>query len=223
MKPFSGIRARAAQRHGGEARLMADLPEVSTADALAAIPDDRWLAGMTKRVFQSGFSWQIIEDRWPGFERAFDGFRPGRVALYGPDDMERLLADTGIVRNGQNIKATVANAVFVADLATEHGSAAQFFAHWPDDDFVGLLEVLKKRGSRLGGNTGQIFLRYMGRDSFVLSKDVKAALVEAGVVAKPPTSKRDLAAVQAAFNAWRAETGLPLTHLSRILALSIDG
>ena len=98
---------------------MADLPEVSTADALAAIPDDRWLAGMTKRVFQSGFSWQIIEDRWPGFERAFDGFRPGRVALSGPDDMERLLADTGIVRNGQNIKATVANAVFVAALATK--------------------------------------------------------------------------------------------------------
>jgi len=223
MKTFAEIRARAAGRHGGDAQLMTDLPEVKSPKALAAIPDDRWLAALAKRVFSAGFAWSVIEKKWPRFEEAFDGFQPGRVALYSPDDVERLLGDTRIVRNGQKITATMANAVFLSDLATEHGSAARFFADWPDDDYVGLLEVLKKRGSRLGGNTGQIFLRFMGKDAFVVSKDVAVALIDAGVATKAPSSKRDMAAVQAAFNDWRAETGLPMSHLSRILALSIDG
>ena len=61
----------------------------------------------------------------------------------------------------------------------------------------------------------------MGRDSFILSRDVGAALVREGVVDKPPSSKRDMAAVQAAFNAWMAESGRGLTQISRTLAMSV--
>ena len=112
--------------------------------------------------------------------------------------------------------------VEVVDLAKEHGSAAKAFAHWPDEDFIGLLEYVKKHGSRLGGTTGQYLFRIMGKDAFVISRDVTAALIRAGVVDKAPTSKRALTAVQAAFNDWHEESGAPLSHISRTLGLSID-
>jgi len=87
---------------------------------------------------------------------------------------------------------------------------------------VGLWAVLKKRGARLGGNTGPYFLRFIGKDSFLLSADVVAALIRAKVVDKNPTGKADLAKVQAAFNKWHEETGRSYTQLSRILAYSDD-
>ena len=78
------------------------------------------------------------------------------------------------------------------------------------------------RGSRLGGRTGQYLLRFIGKDSFVTSKDVVACLRDAGLdIAETPTSRKDLKKVQDQFNAWAQESGLPLTHLSRICAMSI--
>jgi 3-methyladenine DNA glycosylase Tag len=66
------------------------------------------------------------------------------------------------------------------------------------------------------------FLRFMGVDSFVLSRDVVAALVREGVVDKSASSRRDLEKVQAAFNRWSEESGRPMTHISRVLACTID-
>jgi hypothetical protein len=84
------------------------------------------------------------------------------------------------------------------------------------------MQVLAKQGARLGGNTGQYFLRFLGRDGVMLSRDVVLCLRDAGLdVAETPTSKQDLAKIQDQFNAWAAETKLPYTHLSRICAMSI--
>lgn len=81
---------------------------------------------------------------------------------------------------------------------------------------------MAKRGSRLGGNTGQMLLRFLGWDGFVTSRDVVACLRDAGLdIAEEVKSKRDLAKVQAQFNAWAEETGLSYLHLSRICAMSI--
>lgn len=222
MESFKTIHARAARRRGGEKALDAMLSKPKSAAALRKIPDDRWLAAMTKAVFQAGFVWKVIEAKWPGFEEAFDHFDPHRVAFYSGDDMGRLASDTRIVRNGAKIKATVENARFVAELAKEHGSAGAFFAALKPENYVELLEVLKKRGSRLSGGSAQFFLRFQGVDSFILSPSVVAALVKAGVVDKPPTSRKALEAVQAAFNQWRKESGRSLTEISRTLGMSID-
>ena len=223
MRPFSDIEDIAADRKGGSATLASLLSFApSSPEVLAAIPDHRWLAGMTRAVFQAGFNWKVIENKWPGFERAFDGFDPARWSLMSDEDLDRLLADTGVVRNGMKLRSVGENAAFLRALAETHGTAARCFADWPPDDFIGLLDLLKKRGSRLGGATAQYFLRQMGKDGFVLSKDVVAALIRDGVVAKAPSSQRDKQAVQNAFSAWHRETGRPLAHLSRILAMSID-
>src|SRR5262249_49410133 len=118
--------------------------------------------------------------------------------------------------------AVRANAGFVTAIAREHGSFGKFLANWPSSDEIGLLELLAKRGSRLGGNTGQMFLRFIGWGGFVTSKDVPRCLRDAGVdIAETVTSKRDLAKVQQQFNAWAKETGLPFVQISRICAMSI--
>ena len=80
MESFQKIFARAAKRKGSAAALEALLPQAKTAKQLAAIGDDRWLAGMTKAVFRAGFNWKVIENKWPGFEAAFEGFDPHRCA-----------------------------------------------------------------------------------------------------------------------------------------------
>ena len=222
MPQFKTIRARAAKRKGGDAALMAFLPKVTSAMTLARIPDDRILADLTKRIFSAGFVWSVIESKWPGFEEAFFDFVPKRLLAQPDEFWEGLARDARIVRNPQKIIAVRANAQFVADIAREHGSFGKFLADWPPSDQVGLLDLLAKRGSRLGGNTGQMLLRFVGWDGFVTSQDVVACLRDAGLdIAAEVKSKGDLAKVQAQFNAWAAETGLPYVHLSRICAMSI--
>lgn len=221
MRSFDALYEMAAKRKGGGDALEKELPKIKSRAALRKIGDDRWLAEMTKRVFQAGFNWRVIENKWDGFETAFEGFEPRRWKMMSDEDIDRLTGDKRIVRNPQKILSVAGNAAFLCDLADEHGSAARFFADWPEDDMVGLFEIMKKRGSRLGGSTAQFTLRFMNRDTFMLSRDVTAALIREGVVTKAPTSKRDLAAVQDAFNGWRAESGRPLAHISRVLAFSV--
>jgi 3-methyladenine DNA glycosylase Tag len=222
MTKFAAIRARAERRKGGAAELAVLLPAEPDRSVLAALSDDRILAEMTRRVFSAGFVWRVIDAKWAGFEAAFLGFDPAAL-LFQPDEFwELLTADKRIVRNPQKIMAVRANAAFVCEISSEHGGFGKFLSEWPSNDQLGLLDILAKRGSRLGGATGQYLLRFLGWDGFVISPDVSAALRDAGLeIAQQPTSKRDLAKVQAQFNAWATETGLSYTHLSRIAAMSI--
>lgn len=222
MRTFDEIFELAAARKGGPDVVEGLMPELKTAEELRAIPEDRILAAMTKGVFQAGFSWKVIENKWPGFEEAFEGFVPVRWKFMSDDDLDTLLKDTRIVRNGPKILTVRDNAILVCDLEDEYGSAGACIADWPNEDFIGLLDLLKTRGSRLGGMTGQYFLRFLGRDGWALSRDVVAALIREGVVDKAPTGKGAMKAVQAAFNEWAAESGRPFAHISRTLALGID-
>jgi 3-methyladenine DNA glycosylase Tag len=219
---FQIIRARAEKRKGGAEALARLMPPKPDLKALLNLRDDRVLAEMTQRVFSAGFAWSVIESKWPGFEEAFLGFEPPRL-LSEPDEFwHKLTMDARIVRNGAKIASVRENARFVLDVAKDHGSFGKFLADWPPSDEIGLLEVLAKRGSRLGGNTGQMLLRFLGYDAFVATKDVAACLRDAGLdIAAAPTSKRDLAKIQKQFNAWAKETGLPYRHLSLICAMSI--
>ncbi|ESX73127.1 MULTISPECIES: DNA-3-methyladenine glycosylase I [unclassified Mesorhizobium] len=222
MVDFQKIRARAAKRKGGEAALTSLLGPTPDNAALAKIADDRILSTMAERVFAAGFVWRVIEQKWPGFEEAFLGFEPKRL-LFQPDDFwHDLTADKRIVRNPQKIKSVRDNAAFVERVSKEHGSFGKFLADWPAGDQVGLMAYLGKHGSRLGGNTGQYFLRWLEWDAFIVSADMAAALRDAGLdIAQSPTSKKDLDKIQVQINAWAAETELPRRHISRILAMSI--
>jgi len=221
MDSYQQIFDRAAKHHGGADALEALLPKPLPPAKLKKIPDDRWLAHMTKCVFRAGFSWKVIETKWPNFEVAFDNFDPHKNAIKSDDDLSELLNDKGIVRNWEKIKSVRSNALLIVELAKENGSAAAVFADWPGDDIIGLWDLLKDRGSRLGGTSGSYFLRGMERDTFVFSADVVKALIGQGIIDKAPTSKTARRAVQAAFNTWREESGRSLSEISRTLSCSV--
>ncbi len=222
MSTFAKIRTRAAKRKGGEDVLRSLLGPAPDNATVAKVSDDRVLSTIAQRVFSAGFVWSVIENKWPGFEEAFLGFEPKRL-LFQPDDFwYDLASDKRIVRNPQKIKSVKENAAFVERMSKEHGGFGKFLSRWPKDDQIGLTAYLGKHGSRLGGNTGQYFLRWIGWDAFIISRDLVAALRDSGLdVAENPTSKRDLARIQEQMNAWAEETGLPYRHLSRILSMSI--
>ncbi len=217
MRSFDEIHAISADRHGGPAALEEKLTK--PAPKITELPEDRWLAIMTKCIFQAGFNWKVIEAKWDGFEEVFHGFDPGPCAFMKEDEFDRVLGDSRVVRNGAKLATVRANAAFLMELRDE-GGAGQVLGGWPSTDYIGLLEMLKKRGARLGGNTGQYAMRFAGRDSFILSQDVTARLITEGVIDKPATSKTALKSVQAAFNTWMEQSGRTLTEISRVLAMS---
>jgi 3-methyladenine DNA glycosylase Tag len=217
MRSFDEIYAISADRHGGPEALEAKL--VKPDPDITQLPEDRWLSIMTKCIFQAGFNWKVIENKWDGFEEAFDGFDIGRCAFMDDGKFDNLLQDTRIVRNGTKIASVRDNAAFLLELRNE-GGAGEVLGGWPSTDYIGLLDMLKKRGSRLGGNSAQYAMRFAGRDAFVLGRDGTARLIAEGVIDKPATSKTAMKAVQAAFNEWMDQSGRSLTEISRVLAFS---
>jgi len=222
MRSYAQIHAMAARRKGGAEALEALLAKPLAPRKLAAIPDDRWLAALTRAIFQFGFNWKVIENKWPGFEAAFQGFDLRACAMLNDEALEALLKDTRIVRNPPKVRAVQENATFLLGLSREHGSVGKLVAGWPAERYVELVDLLRKGGSRVGAQTAQYFLRSMGKESFILSRDVIAALIREGVVAKAPTAARDMQKVQEAFNAWKKESGRSLSEISRTLSLGVD-
>ena len=221
MQEFSEIKSRAEARKGGSKGLQALLPKVASKKQLLAIEDDRFLAMMTKVINQAGLSWKVIENKWPQFEEAFFGFKLNKLSLLSPEQWEAYTGDTRVVRNWQKIKALQDNVYFVQQESDRHGSFGKFLNSWPAADQIGLMAYLKEHGSRLGGQSALWFLRSMGKDCFILSRDVVLALKSTGLeIADKPSSKRDLIKVQDLFNTWHDETGLHYSHLSRIAACS---
>ncbi len=218
---FALIRKRAEKRKGGAQALQKLLPAPRDNAALAAEPDSEILACMSQRIFCAGFVWSVIEKKWPGFLEAFENFEPRKLAFEPDEFWDKLAGDPRIVRHGAKIAAVRANAFFVAEISAKHGGFGRFLSQWPCDDEIGLLDFLAKNGTRLGGMTGQYFLRHVGWDAFILSRDVIASLRDAGVaLSEKATSKRDLAAAQATFSGWAKKTGLGYVQLSRICAMS---
>ena len=219
---FTPILDRAIRRNGSLGALEQRLTDPLPTTDIANIGDDRFLSMMAKVVFQAGFVWRVIENKWPDFETVFMGFDPEKLLLLSPEQIEAMGKDTRIVRNHQKINSVLANALYIYDQQQEYGSFAKMVAKWPHEDFLGLCQHLKKHGSRLGGMSGPRILRSMGVDAYMLTGDVSMCLRDAGLdIADNPTSLRDQKKVQALFNEWHQSTGYSFTRLSRICACSI--
>jgi DNA-3-methyladenine glycosylase I len=129
--------------------------------------DDGLFERLTLEAFQSGLSWLTILRKREAFRAAFDGFRVEIVAGYGEKDVDRLLADAGIVRNRAKIEAAIANARAAADLPD--GLAATLWAYAPEPrahrpgsfaevpaitpESTAMAKDLRKRGFRFVGPT----------------------------------------------------------------------
>jgi 3-methyladenine DNA glycosylase Tag len=219
--PFAAVLEAARTRHGAAA-LEARLPTPKTAEQLKATQDDRYLSQMTLRVFRAGLKHSVVDAKFPAFEAVFYGFDPHRVRAMPDEALEALLGDSRLIRHWGKLKAVRDNAAAMLEVAAEHGSFGAWLAVWPEGDIVGLWEALAQKFRQMGGNSGPSFLRMVGKDTFVLTASVVAALKHLGAISVPPKNRQDRAQVQSCFNAWAAESGRPLCQLSLILAMSVE-
>lgn len=222
MAPSFAPILEAAHGRLGAAALEARLPQPRSAAELKAMPEGRYLSQMSLRIFRAGLKHSLVDAKWPAFEEVFEGFEPRRVRAMPDEALEALLGDSRLIRHWGKLKSVRDNAAAMIGLAEEHGSFGGWLADWPGGNIVELWETLAKRFSQMGGNSGPTFLRMVGKDTFILTPSVVAALKRWGAVETPPKNRKDRAVVQSAFNAWAAETGRPLCQLSLILAASIE-
>jgi DNA-3-methyladenine glycosylase I len=122
------------------------------------VNDDGYLEELTKAIFQAGFSWRVIRDKWSNFQRAFDGFEVETVAGYGEPDLERLVSDAGIVRNRRKIEATVYNARTMWELSQRHGTFHAYLRSLDGVDYAGRRKELSKQFKNLGPTGVFVFL-----------------------------------------------------------------
>jgi len=220
MKSFKWLYEHVQQHRSGE-DIEVLLPQPRTAEELAAVPDDRLFSDLTRRVFRAGLKHSLVDSKWSAFEQAFFGFDPAKISLMSDEHLEKLMQNDQIIRHFGKIKATRVNALMVSELSAKHGGFGRFLADWPGEDIIGLWALLKKQGGQMGGNSGPSFLRMVGKDTFLLTDDVVAALKAQGIVDKKPTAKRDLQKVQDAFNQWQQESGRPYCQISRLLSYTV--
>lgn len=139
--------------------------------------DIRLFEKLCLESFQSGLSWRTILAKREGFRAAFAGFDFNKVAAFGPEDVERLLADASIVRHRGKIEAVINNAARACEMVAVEGSLAAFIWRYeprPEDlaapqsastsaASVALSKELKKRGWKfVGPTTVYAFMQAMG-------------------------------------------------------------
>ena len=222
MRDYKWLHEYCLNRFGSAAALEAELPVPASSQQLRELPDDRYLSMIALRVFRAGLKHSLVDAKWPVFEQVFFGFDPEKVVLMGAEHLERLMQDARIIRHLGKLKSVPRNAQMVLDVAREKGSFGALIADWPVTEITGLWKYLAKHGHQLGGLSAPRFLRMVGKDTFVPTYDVVAALNAQKIVDKVQTSLRDLAIVQDAFNQWHAESGRPMCQLSMMLAYTTN-
>ncbi len=222
MRDYQWLYEYCLNRFGSVDALEARLPRAKSPAELLAVGDDRYLSLISLRIFRAGLKHSLVDAKWPAFEEVFFGFDPEKVVLMGGERLENLMQDARLIRHLGKLKSVPRNAQFVLDIAREYGSFGALLADWPSSDIVGLWKLLAKRGNQLGGMSAPRFLRMAGKDTFVLSDDVVAALKAQEIVDKTPTSLKDLALVQTAFNTWQEQSGRLLCHISMMLSYTVN-
>ena len=219
---FNQIFQQAEQHKGGYEELVCLLPALLSDAELMRFSDAHYLERLTRCIFVSGFSKQVIASKWDGFMEVFHEFDLDKLAELADEEWQAMAENTRIIRNKRKIQAVRDNAEMIRQQSKQHGGFGKFMVNWGAQDQVGLMKFLNSNGNQIGDNTSQYFLRYIGIDGFIMSKDVCQAAINAGVEIKPtPSSQKDKQALQDAFNFWHQETKLPYTHLSKVMAYSI--
>ena len=212
----------AARTRLGAAALEARLTQPRSPGELKAVGDDRYLSQMSLRIFRAGLKHSLVDAKWPAFEEVFANFEPRRVRAMSDEALEALLGDRRLIRHWDKLKSVRDNAAAMIGVAEEYAASAPGSptGRGPTSSDCG--RRWPSASARWAAIPARPFLRMVGKDTFVLTHSVTAALKRWGAADTPPKNRKDRAAVQACFNAWAAETGRPLCQLSLIIAASVE-
>jgi 3-methyladenine DNA glycosylase Tag len=145
-------------------KLEVGLPEVIIPPREVPEGDDGYLEQMTKAIFQAGFSWKVVNEKWPSFRRAFKDFSVEQVAAFSPADVDALVQDASIVRNRRKIEAAVWNARKILALRAEFGSLQSFLRSLDGSSYREVNRTLQATFEHLGRTGAFVFLWCVGEE-----------------------------------------------------------
>lgn len=123
-----------------------DTPPIPSVIEPSSLND--YLEVMTRAVFQAGVSWAQIAKRWNSYRRAFENFDAARVAAYDSMEVERVLAEPGVMRMRRKVEATIANAAALLTLQAKFGSFHDYVASF--GSYETLAKDMKRRFKFMG-------------------------------------------------------------------------
>ncbi len=126
--------------------------------------DAGYFEKITQAVFQAGFSWEVVRNKWPNFRKAFADFDIDVVANFTDEDVERLLEDTGIVRNGRKIEATIKNARTCQQFIAEYGSFKAYLDSLAGVDYNQRAKKFSKQFKFMGAMGAYFFFWSVGEE-----------------------------------------------------------
>ncbi len=153
-RPAKAVRKPRVRKPTAPEKIVARIADPTLADVLAL---------MTQTMFQAGVSWSVVAAKWPAFVAGFEAFDVARVAAYGDADVARVLATPNILRSERKVRAVIANAISLREIARDFGSFSAYarsFANYRTTEadvrkrfqFVGALStyyVLFRLGERV--------------------------------------------------------------------------
>ncbi len=121
---------------------------------------DDYLEVMSKSVFQTGISWKVVENKWPGIKEALRGFDAQAVASLTPDELDALTEDQRVIRNRRKLEAIVSNAARIIELDAKHGTFRDYLRS--HEGFDATVADLRKQFKFVGDTGSYVFLYVVG-------------------------------------------------------------
>jgi len=125
--------------------------------------DERYFENMCRVIFQEGLNWHVIDNKWPTTKNAFANFDIDTVACFTSADVERLLKDTGIVRNRSKIEAIIYDAQGFKTIKEHFGSFQAYLDSLDkSNNYEAVVKDLTSKFKHLGPSSASLFLYTVG-------------------------------------------------------------
>ncbi|WP_312344647.1 DNA-3-methyladenine glycosylase I [Chryseobacterium binzhouense] len=150
--------------------------------------DDELFGRLVMEINQAGLSWETILKKEEGFRAAYDNFNIKKVASYTEEDRERLLNDSGIIRNRLKVNAAIENAKTILQLQKEFGSFEKWLEHHHPKTLQEWMKIFKKTFKFTGGEIVNEFLMSIG---FLKGAHEESCWVNREIIQHKPMWKKE--------------------------------
>lgn len=125
--------------------------------------DDAYFENMSRIIFQAGLNWHVIDSKWATTKEAFLNFKIEKIARFTNADVERLMKDTGIIRNKGKIQAIIQNAIRFKDIEKQCGSFQKYLDSLDkSNNYANVVKDLTSKFKWLGPPSASLYLYTVG-------------------------------------------------------------
>jgi DNA-3-methyladenine glycosylase I len=125
--------------------------------------DEAYFENTCRVIFQAGLNWQVIDNKWPSIKKAFLNFKIGKIACFTEADVERLMQNTGIIRNRGKIQAIIQNAQNFKAIEKQYGSFQKYLDSIDkSNNYANVVKDLVNKFKWLGPPSASLFLYTVG-------------------------------------------------------------